>query len=143
MLGYPLIFRVLQKFDVPQLDDVPGEVEAQLSRLSLSNKIKAGQSVAITAGSRGIANIRHIMPALGSHGGGTVEGQRRIIESYGITEAFCGDVRSVLPWKPRSSVRPPRGFPSTSTSMHTLLITWWYAIELNRTRFSPEISKAA
>jgi hypothetical protein len=104
---YPLIFRVRQKFDVSQLDDVPGEVEAQLWRLSLGNKIKAGQTVAIAAGSRGIANICHIIkaivghikrlgadpfivPAMGSHGGGTAEGQQRILESYGITERFCG-----------------------------------------------------
>jgi hypothetical protein len=63
--------------------------------------------VAITAGSRGIANIARIIkaavahlrslgaepfivPAMGSHGGATAEGQRQVIESYGITEAFCG-----------------------------------------------------
>jgi len=86
---------------------VPGEVEAQLSRLSLGNKIKPGQTVAIAVGSRGIANIHHIIktivdhikclgakpfivPAMGSHGGGTAEGQRKIVESYGITEEFCG-----------------------------------------------------
>ena len=89
------------------LDDVAAEVEAQLSRLSLGSSIKAGQTVAITAGSRGIANIRHIVKAIvdhlkhlgaapfivtamGSHGGGTVDGQRKIIETFGITEAFCG-----------------------------------------------------
>jgi hypothetical protein len=69
--------------------------------------VKPGQSVAITAGSRGIANIalvikatvQHflslgakpfIVPAMGSHGGGTAEGQRGLIEGYGITEQFCG-----------------------------------------------------
>jgi hypothetical protein len=31
-----------------------------------------------------------IVPAMGSHGGGTAEGQRRVIESYGITEEYCG-----------------------------------------------------
>ena len=63
--------------------------------------------MAVTAGSRGIANIgiilretvRHlqrlgaepfIVPAMGSHGGGTAEGQRRILTSYGITESYCG-----------------------------------------------------
>ena len=107
MSEYPLVFRVRQQFDEPQLDDVPGEVEAQLSRLSLGDIVKPGQTIAITAGSRGVASIRHILkaivdhfthlgavpfivPAMGSHGGGTAEGQRRIIESYGITEAFCG-----------------------------------------------------
>jgi hypothetical protein len=31
-----------------------------------------------------------IVPAMGSHAGGTAEGQRAVIEAYGITEAFCG-----------------------------------------------------
>ena len=105
--GHPLVFRVRQKFDAPQINDVPGEVEAQLSRLSLGIKIRAGQTVAIAVGSRGIANIHliikaiaehikrlgadpFIVPAMGSHGGGTAEGQRKIVESYGITEEFCG-----------------------------------------------------
>ena len=107
MPDYPHIFRVRRKCDDPQVDDVAGEVETQLSRLSLGGKIKAGQTVAVTVGSRGITNIRDItkaiidhlkrlgadpfiVPAMGSHGGGTAEGQRNIIESYGMTEAFCG-----------------------------------------------------
>jgi len=107
MTEYPQIFRVRQRFDGPRIEDVPGETEAQLSRLSLDGKVQPGQSVAITAGSRGITNIRDVLkatvdhfrqlgaepfivPAMGSHGGGTAEGQRNIIESYGITEELCG-----------------------------------------------------
>jgi hypothetical protein len=109
MSQYPLLFRVRQTFDSPTLpvDQIQATVEAELSRLELSRQILAGQSVAITAGSRGIANIalviqaavRHlqrlgakpfIVPAMGSHGGGTAEGQRELIEGYGVTEAFCG-----------------------------------------------------
>ena len=107
MSDHPLVFRLRQQFDATALDDVPGEVAAQLLSLALGDKIKPGQTVAITAGSRGVANIHEIIkavadhlkrlgadpfivPAMGSHGGGTAEGQRRIIESYGITEAFCG-----------------------------------------------------
>jgi antitoxin (DNA-binding transcriptional repressor) of toxin-antitoxin stability system len=75
--------------------------------LELGDKIKAGQTVAITAGSRGVANIAviikaavdhfkslgakpFIVPAMGSHGGGTAEGQRELIEGYGITEGAMG-----------------------------------------------------
>ncbi len=107
MSDYPLIFRVRQSFERPRIVDVPAEVETQLAALSLRNKIRSGQSVAITAGSRGIANIHliikaivdhlkglgakpFIVPAMGSHGGGRAEGQQKIIESYGVTEAFCG-----------------------------------------------------
>ncbi|MCI0361986.1 MAG: [Fe-S]-binding protein [Planctomycetaceae bacterium] len=109
MTQYPLIFRVRQKFDSPVLaiDRIPATVEAELSRLELGRRIEQGQTVAITAGSRGIANIAlitrsavehfqklgakpFIVPAMGSHGGGTAEGQRELIEGYGVTEAYCG-----------------------------------------------------
>ncbi len=107
MTSYPQLFRVRQQFEGPVVEDVAAEVENQLASLSLSEKIQPGQSVAITAGSRGIANIHiiirgiaqhlkalgaepFIVPAMGSHGGGTAEGQQQIIESYGITEEFCG-----------------------------------------------------
>ena len=80
---------------------------AELERLDLGRSIKRGHSVALTAGSRGIANIPLILrsvaqfvkdlgarpflvPTMGSHGGGTAEGQRKVIESYGITEACVG-----------------------------------------------------
>ena len=107
MSGFPTVFRLRQHFDDPQLDDVPGEVDAQLSRLNLGEKIRSGDTVAITAGSRGITNMPviiraaadhlkrlgaepFIVPAMGSHGGGTAAGQHRVIESYGITEESCG-----------------------------------------------------
>jgi hypothetical protein len=69
--------------------------------------VKPGQTVAITAGSRGIANVARItravvdelkalqlkpfiVPTMGSHGGATAEGQRTVLEHYGITEAAMG-----------------------------------------------------
>ncbi len=114
MPEYPLMFRIRQKFEGPVLEDIPGEVEAELAGLSLGGRVKPGQTVAITAGSRGIANISQILkavvthckqlgaepfivPAMGSHGGGTAEGQQKIIESYGITETSCGcPIRSCM-----------------------------------------------
>ena len=114
MSSYPLMFRLRQRFEAPRVDDLPGEVHAQLTRLGLDKKVRSGQSVAITAGSRGVANIHliiravvdhlnglgarpFIVPAMGSHGGGTAEGQRQLVESYGITEAFVGcPVRSSM-----------------------------------------------
>lgn len=106
-LDYPQMFRLRQIFDAPRVDDIPGEVRSQLESLDLGKRIRLGQSVAVTAGSRGIANIHlvikatidhlkslgakpFIVPAMGSHGGGTAAGQREIIEGYGITEDFCG-----------------------------------------------------
>jgi hypothetical protein len=107
MSSYPALFRVRQRFDTPRIDDVPQAVQAGLERLSLAQRIRPGDSVAITAGSRGIANIAVILkaivdhvwtlgaepflvPAMGSHGGGTVEGQIDILQRYGVTEEFCG-----------------------------------------------------
>lgn len=105
--AFPQTFRLRQNFECPRVDDVPGEVHRQLSRLDLAQKVRPGQTVAITVGSRGIANlaviiraiVEHlrslglepfIVPAMGSHGGATAEGQRQFVESYGITESFVG-----------------------------------------------------
>lgn len=104
---FPQLFRVRQKFDRPRVANVPAEVAAQLARLSLGNVVRPGQTVAISAGSRGIANIATILratvdyfrsigaqpflvPAMGSHGGATAEGQTRVLANYGITEAGMG-----------------------------------------------------
>ena len=106
-IAFPDMFRVRQTLDGDQVTDIAGEVQSQLSALKLDQKIRPGQSVAITAGSRGIANIKvvlrsavdffksihaepFIVPAMGSHGGGTVEGQLGILAGYGITEEYCG-----------------------------------------------------
>ncbi len=104
---FPSVFTVRQKFARPLVPDVVEEVPLQLARLSLANVVKPGQSVAITAGSRGIANIATILracadyfkslgaapfivPAMGSHGGATAEGQLRVLASYGITDVRMG-----------------------------------------------------
>ncbi len=101
------MFRLRQRFPRPRIDDVPGEVHRQLQKLQLQRRVRPGQSVAITAGSRGIANIVSILravvdhlkglqlqpfivPAMGSHGGGTAEGQRQVLATYGITEESLG-----------------------------------------------------
>lgn len=106
-MAFPRMIRVRQTFDAPKVADIPAEVEKQLQSLNLQSKVRAGQTVAITAGSRGIANIaviikaivQHfqklgakpfIVPAMGSHGGGTAEGQREILAGYNVTEDFCG-----------------------------------------------------
>lgn len=114
MSNLPRVFRLQQSFDSPRLDDVAGTVKQQLSRLPLADKIKPGQTVAITAGSRGIANIAmiikaavdhvkllkgvpFIVPAMGSHGGGTVEGQCKILADYGITPETMGcEIRATM-----------------------------------------------
>lgn len=107
MTPLPRMFRVRQHWPAPRLDDIEGTVEEQLAGLRLERRIRPGQSVAVTMGSRGIANIHRVMraivghlqrlgakpfivPAMGSHGGGTAEGQRAIVEGYGVTEEYVG-----------------------------------------------------
>jgi uncharacterized protein (DUF362 family) len=106
-MAYPRMLRVRQQFARPRVDNVALAVRTALEKLTLSTTIKPGQTVALTGGSRGIANIPlvlksvatflkdlgakpFIVPAMGSHGGGTAAGQREVLESYGITEAFTG-----------------------------------------------------
>jgi Lactate racemase N-terminal domain len=106
-MKYPNMVRLRQHFERPRLDDIAGAVQQELQKLDLGRTIRPGQRVALTAGSRGIANIPVILrtvahflkdlgarpflvPAMGSHGGGTAEGQRQLLESYGITESFVG-----------------------------------------------------
>ena len=105
-MGFPKVVRVRQRFRATQVADIPARVAREVGRLDLSG-LKPGDSVAITAGSRGVANIAtiirslaeelkkrralpFIVPAMGSHGGGTAEGQRSVLAHYGITEAAMG-----------------------------------------------------
>jgi hypothetical protein len=126
-MAFPRMVRIRQTFEAERLADVAGEVVRQLEKLDLARKVRPGQTVAITAGSRGIANValitkaicEHvrglgatpvIIPAMGSHGGGTAEGQREIIESYGVTEEYTGaEIRSSM--ETVIVDRTPQGIP--------------------------------
>lgn len=126
-MAFPKMLRLHQKFDCPRLDDIPEEVERQLAALKLHEKVKPGQTVAVPVGSRGINNIAiitkaivahfkklkakpFIVPAMGSHGGGTAEGQQDIVEGYGITEDFVGcEIRSSM--ETVIVDRTPQGIP--------------------------------
>lgn len=107
VINLPRMAKIRQSFPRPRVEDVPAAVMAELSRPEISERIKPGAVVAITAGSRGISGIVEILrttvefcrqrgakpfifPAMGSHGGGTAEGQLGILHSYGITEESCG-----------------------------------------------------
>lgn len=106
-MAYPRMMLVRQHFVAPVVKDPARAVREELARLSLSDRIRPGDSVAVTAGSRGIAHIAlivrtvveelkargarpFVVPAMGSHGGATAEGQRAVIEGFGITEDYIG-----------------------------------------------------
>ncbi|MDQ3331911.1 MAG: nickel-dependent lactate racemase [Planctomycetota bacterium] len=121
------MFRLRQRFDGPSVTDVAGEVERQLAQLRLNERVNPGESVAITAGSRGIANIPTILkgtvdhfrrlgavpflvPAMGSHGGATAEGQLALLARYGITPESVGcEIRSSMETVTVGTT--PYGFP--------------------------------
>jgi len=156
MSQYPLLFRVRQSFDAKRVENIPVTVENELRRLEFGDKIKAGQTVAITAGSRGVANIAviikaavdhfkslgakpFIVPAMGSHGGGTAEGQRELIEGYGITEAAMGcPIRASM--ETVVVCQAARASPFTSTSTPSGLTTCWSSAGSSRTPASSAIS---
>lgn len=104
-MSYPRMIGIQQHFDTSHIADIVQTVRDELSKMDLGGQIKPGDTVAITAGSRGINNIAlivktlveelkkyrvqpFIVPAMGSHGGGTAQGQKAVIEGYGITEEY-------------------------------------------------------
>lgn len=110
----PKAYRVRQNFQSSRLENIAEAIQEQLSKINLEKVVKPGDSVAVTVGSRGIANIDlitkttidflksldavpFIVPAMGSHGGGTAEGQAAVIAGYGITEETMGaEIRSSM-----------------------------------------------
>ena len=94
-------------FDRPRVNDIELTARSALDRLPALQSLQPGQVVAITAGSRGIANIAPILrqvcaylrerrlepvivSAMGSHGGNSPEGQRALLAALGLCEASLG-----------------------------------------------------
>ena len=103
MVSYPEVLTVQQTFNRPQVEDVAATVREELSQSSLVNVVRQGDRVAITAGSRGITDIKTILrtvvaffkecgavpfvvPSMGSHGGATAAGQLKVLAGLGLTE---------------------------------------------------------
>ena len=107
MDALPRIFKIHQKIEAPRLADVEKEMNGLLDRFGLSGKVQAGERIALTAGSRGIRDKAKVLkviatrlkalgakpflvPCMGSHGGGTAEGQVKMLRHLGITEEYVG-----------------------------------------------------
>jgi hypothetical protein len=105
----PKMLKVRQIFDRDHIEpaDIHDFVFAELFRSELGDPIQKGRRIAITCGSRGVANVAlitkaiadfvkskgaepFVVPAMGSHGGASAEGQKALLESYGVTEQFIG-----------------------------------------------------
>src|SRR5688572_31529526 len=100
---FPRMIAVRQRYRPSPPVDISATVKVELARLV--PRLKPGMRVAVAAGSRGISNIvsivtsvveslkaagakPFIIPAMGSHGGATPEGQIEVLASYGITETI-------------------------------------------------------
>jgi hypothetical protein len=106
-LPLPRMTNVRQKFPDTQIADIPGEVSKLFRQDGRLSRIHAGRRIAVAVGSRGIHAIGRItrtvideirrlganpfiVPSMGSHGGATAEGQRKILANFGITEETMG-----------------------------------------------------
>ncbi len=123
----PEFTEIRQRFDAPVVEDLAGTTGREVSRLIEETGMRPGSSVAVATGSRGIGNIATIVgnvvsvlgetgmkpfvvPAMGSHGGATSEGQRRVLENYGISESTIGcPIRSEI--EPASLGETADGLP--------------------------------
>ncbi len=103
----PKLYRIRQRFHSKPIEDLPGAVRRSLAAFGLGERTRPGESVALGIGSRGLRDLAEIVkatvdclrahglepfifPAMGSHGGGTAEGQARVLAELGITEGTLG-----------------------------------------------------
>ncbi len=103
----PPLFRVRQRWPSHALADVAATVRAQLAQPAMVSRLRPGLRVAVAIGSRGIAHLPtlvrtlvavliergchpFLIPAMGSHGGGTAAGQVAVLAHLGITAEAMG-----------------------------------------------------
>lgn len=103
----PKFARIRQSFDDTKVDNIEEEITKQFQNEKIKDLIKEGQTIGITVGSRGLANLKEIvkyicdnikskgaipviLPSMGSHGGAIAEGQANFIRGLGVTEEFVG-----------------------------------------------------
>jgi Lactate racemase N-terminal domain len=103
----PKMIKIRQNFHAPEIADVPKAVHKSMQQANVLHRISPGDRVAIAVGSRGVADIAiitrevvnavkqaggkpFIVPAMGSHGGATAEGQKEVLIHLGVTEEFVG-----------------------------------------------------
>lgn len=106
-MNYPRMIKVRQNLSDQRVENIPGKVKEELTRMGIQKKIKKRDTIAVTVGSRGVKNIHlitksvvdclkelgaepFIVPAMGSHGGATSQGQIEVLAHYGVTEDIIG-----------------------------------------------------
>jgi hypothetical protein len=103
----PRMIEVTQSFPPSQPLDIPALVRERFAASGVLGRITPGMQIAVGVGSRGVSNLSvivkaalevlaaagarpFIIPAMGSHGGATPEGQLRILAGYGVTPESMG-----------------------------------------------------
>ena len=106
-VSLPKVARIRQTFSDEHLRDIPKAIRQALKRSGTLDRIQTGEKVALSVGSRGIDNLQlivrtlvtefnkrgavvTIIPAMGSHGGATAQGQREILHRLGIVPEVVG-----------------------------------------------------
>jgi hypothetical protein len=110
----PRMAKIRQAFAASEVAEVAGALRDQLAKPGVIDTVKPGMQIAIGVGSRGVAEISKlarvtveeikkrrgvpfIVPAMGSHGGATAEGQRQVLANLGVTEETAGcEIRSSM-----------------------------------------------
>lgn len=103
----PHMVKIRQTFNADEIANVPEALRMELSKSGQMDSIKPGMRIAIAVGSRGVAElpslvrtlveelkknaaVPFVVPAMGSHGGATAEGQADVLAHLGVTEASVG-----------------------------------------------------
>jgi hypothetical protein len=106
-IDLPSMIRVRQNFVAQETHDVASALREEIRRPEIASRVKPGMRIAVGVGSRGMAQIAlivsvtivelkrlgakpFIVPAMGSHGGATAEGQKEVLASLGVTEESAG-----------------------------------------------------
>ncbi|MCL6637863.1 MAG: nickel-dependent lactate racemase, partial [Alicyclobacillus sp.] len=110
----PWVLPVRQRFDRERIRSVEAAVAEAVAAAAVAGRIRAGSKVALAVGSRGIAQLPalvratvgvlrrygaepFVVPAMGSHGGATAEGQAALLARLGVSEQTVGaPVRSSM-----------------------------------------------
>ena len=103
----PRMVKIGQKFNADEIANVPDSLRQALAKSGQLDFVKSGMSIAIAVGSRGVDQIPalvrttveelkkkgakpFVIPAMGSHGGATAEGQADVLAHLGVTEQTVG-----------------------------------------------------
>lgn len=106
-IPFPKMIEVAQTYPASRSLDYRSILVEQFEKGSLKGRISPGMRIAVGVGSRGITNLKEIVraaldvliaagakpfvvPAMGSHGGATPEGQKKVLAEFGITEHSLG-----------------------------------------------------